>query len=212
MAGVFGRQKIDTANSELNALMFVISQALAGVSVATLVQVVNAYPGGTGVVGTVDVLPLVHQVAGDGTAIPHTTIYGLPYLRVQGGANAIICDPQAGDIGFCVFADSDITNAQNTCAPALPASGRKFDYADGLYLGGWNGAVAPNNFIQLDATGVAINTNALAAIIASAMLNVTTPLSAFSGNLMVGGGASGSFTTQSGSVVTVQDGIITNIM
>lgn len=208
----FGRQKIDTENSEFNALMFVIQQMLATVNVATLVQVVNAYPGGTGVAGTVDVLPLVQQSAGDGTAVPHTTIYGVPYLRIQGGTNAIVCDPQPGDIGFCVFADSDFTNVQSTCAPALPASARKFDYADGLYLGGWNGATAPVNYVQIDGTGVTVNSQALTKIISQAMLKVTTPIATFSGNLTVSGAASGSFTTQSGSVVTVQDGIITNIM
>lgn len=212
MAGVYGRQKIDTGNSEFNALMFIISQALSGVSVATLVQVVSVYPSSAGVAGVVDVLPMVNQTAGDGTAVPHTTIYGLPYLRFQGGVNGVICDPQPGDIGFCVFADSDFTNVQNTLAPALPASSRKFNMSDGIYIGGMAGASSLTNFIQLDGSGISITSVALASIIAASMMRVTTPLATFSGNLTVGVGASGSFVTQSGSIVTVQDGIITNII
>ena len=211
MSGVYGRQKIDTGNSEFNALMFVISQVLSGVHVATLVQVVNAYPGGTGVTGTVDVLPLVQQTAGDGTVIPHTTIYGLPYLRIQGGANAVIIDPEPGDIGFCVFADSDITNAQNTCAPALPASGRKFDFADGLYLGGWGGNKAPTSFVQINSSGITITSTGPVSVTSPSKVTVDSPLVSLKHSAKIGSGVSGSFTTTSGSVVTVQDGIIVNI-
>jgi hypothetical protein len=48
-------------------------------------------------------------------------------------------------------------------------------------------------------------------VVAPASLNVTSPDTTTSGNVLVGTGASGSFTTFNGLTVTVQDGIITNI-
>ena len=152
---VYGKQKLDTGNSKYNSMSFVIEQALSKLNVATLVQVVAVYPGATSPVGTVDVLPLVNQVAGDGTAIPHTTVYGLPYFRYQGGINAVLIDPHVNDIGYCIFADRDIGSVKETFAAAPPSSERRFDMADGLYIGGWCGNLAPTNYVQV--TDGAIN-------------------------------------------------------
>jgi len=154
---VYGQQSLNSTSSEFNVLTFVMQQALAKLNVATLVQVVNAYPGGVGAVGTVDIVVLVSQVAGDGTAVPHTTIYNIPYLRLQAGASAIILDPLPGDIGFAVFADRDLSVAQasieaGTPSSSLPGSGRRFDMADALYLGGWCGNVVPTNYVQINST------------------------------------------------------------
>ncbi len=43
-------------------------------------------------------------------------------------------------------------------------------------------------------------------------IDLDTPVVQTTGNLVVGSGASGTFTTAAGNTVTVQDGIITNIM
>jgi len=161
VTAAFGQQNLNSGNTEFNALSFVIQQALAKINVATLVKVIAVYGGGTAVVGTVDVLPLVQQVAGDGTVVPHTTIYGVPYMRVQGGANAVIIDPVVGDIGFCVFADRDINSAQDTCAPAPPSSERRFDMSDGLYIGGWCGNLAPSQYMQFLAGSILLQTTAV---------------------------------------------------
>lgn len=192
---VYGQQELSSGNTPFNELSFVVQQMLGRINVATLVKVVavNA-TGGDAPVGTVDVLPLVNQIAGDGSAVPHTTIHGLPYFRLQGGSNAIICDPQKGDIGFCVFADRDISSVQASATQGNPGSARRFDMADGLYLGGWNSTITPDQYIQLGA-GITIQSP-----------QVTT-----SENFSAGSGASGSFTTPMGQVVTVQNGIITNI-
>ncbi len=120
-----------------NNLMFVIQQALAKVQTATLVQVqACSNDGGVSPVGTVDVLILVNQINSQGVPTPHVTMYSLPYLRFQGGANAVIMDPQPGDIGIAVFASRDITNVKSTKAQANPGSYRTHDFSDGLYLGG----------------------------------------------------------------------------
>ncbi len=120
--------------------------------------------GGVERVGFVDVSPLVDQVTGDGQAIPHETIFKVPYSRMQGGANAIILDPQVGDIGICVFASRDISSvkadpdaaAARTPSPgAPPGSARTYDFADGLYVGGvLNGE--PTQLVQFNDDGIRV--------------------------------------------------------
>jgi hypothetical protein len=139
-----------------NNLRFVIQQALANVQTATIVQVVAcSNSGGVSPVGTVDVQILVNQITGQAVATPHVTMYGLPYLRIQGGANAVILDPQPGDIGIAVFASRDITNVKSTKAQANPPTFRTHDFADGMYLGGLlNGT--PSQYIQFNSSGISV--------------------------------------------------------
>jgi hypothetical protein len=82
-------------------------------------------------------------------------MYGLPYLRVQGGANSIIIDPQPGDIGIAVFASRDITNVKSTKAQANPGSFRTHDFSDGMYIGGLLNGV-PTQYIKFSDTGIEI--------------------------------------------------------
>ena len=139
-----------------NNLRFVIEQALTKVQTAAIVKVITcSNSGDLSPVGTVDVQILVNQVSGQMVATPHVTMYGLPYLRIQGGVNAIIIDPQPGDIGIAVFASRDITNVKNTKAQANPGSFRMHDFADGMYLGGLlNGT--PAQYIQFSTSGISL--------------------------------------------------------
>ena len=142
---------------EFNQLSFVVQQIVNKANHATLVQVVGVVPGGVGPVGTVNVTPLVNMVDGQGNAIPHGIIYTLPYLRLQGGQNAIIIDPQVNDIGLCVFADQDISTVKTTLAAAIPATHRRNDWADGLYIGGMlNGT--PSQYLEFSASGINVVT------------------------------------------------------
>ncbi|HUW47048.1 MAG TPA: phage tail protein, partial [Dehalococcoidia bacterium] len=52
-----------------------------------------------------------------------------------------------GDVGVTVFADRDITAVKNTAKQANPNSNRRFDVADGLYLGGMLNGI-PSQYIQ----------------------------------------------------------------
>ena len=147
-----------------NNLRFVVEQTLANVQTATIVKVIAcSNDGGLSQVGTVDVQILANQVSigagGQMVGTPHLTMYGLPYLRVQGGANAIIIDPQPGDIGIAVFASRDITNVKSTKAQANPGSFRTHDFSDGMYLGGLLNGV-PTQYIQFSETGIAITSPA----------------------------------------------------
>jgi hypothetical protein len=150
--GFLPQRRVSSGNTPFNALSFFLAQALGRLNTATLVKVVAVHiESRTGPVGTVDVQPLVDMADGAGQAQTHTTVFGIPYFRLQGGAVAFIIDPRPGDIGFCLFADRDISKVKASGDHALPGSERRFDFADGLYLGGWNNAdAAPTAYVVLD--------------------------------------------------------------
>lgn len=154
--GYRGSQRPESGASDFNSQSFLIWQTLRTISGARLVQVkavTNA--GGVSPVGFVDVLPLVNQLDGSDNAMPHGVIHNLPYFRLQGGNNAVIIDPQVGDIGVAVIEDRDISSVKANRGPANPGSKRIFDMADGLYLGGFlNGT--PSQYVRFSATGVEI--------------------------------------------------------
>jgi hypothetical protein len=160
-----------------NNIRFVVEQALANVQTATIVKVIAcSNDGGLSQVGTVDVQILANQVSigagGQMVGTPHLTMYGLPYLRVQGGANAIIIDPQPGDIGIAVFASRDITNVKSTKAQANPGSFRTHDFSDGMYIGGLLNGV-PTQYIKFSDTGIEIvSPNNLRMTVGSASVEV----------------------------------------
>src|SRR5574337_340077 len=98
--GYKGAQDPTSSTSDFNAHSFLIRQTLNQISTATLVQVkAVTNSGGVSPVGFVDVLPLVNQLDGYSNAVPHGVVHNVPYFRLQGGANAVIIDPQVGDIG-----------------------------------------------------------------------------------------------------------------
>lgn len=66
----------------------------------------------------------------------------------------MIVDPVIGDIGIAVFADRDISTVKRTKAQGNPGSRRRFDAADGMYLGGLLNS-APTNYLQLSSDGSA---------------------------------------------------------
>lgn len=157
------QQPSDVA-TDYAATRYIIEALLSRVSTCTLVRVVAcSNNGGLAPVGTVDVQPLVNQIAGDGSAWPHKPLYRLPYVRVQGGANAVILDPQPGDLGLVVFASRDISTIKSDAGKAQaagegtrglnPGSKRQFDMSDGLYVGGLlNGT--PERFVRFAPDGL----------------------------------------------------------
>ena len=149
----YGQQTPTDSNSDLNAIAAVVRTMIAELSTMKLVKVKAVHGGGVAAAGTVDVIPLVSQVDGNGYGTVHGTVYGLPWSRVQGGKSAIICDPVAGDIGYVIAADRDISKVKATQAAALPGSGRSFDIADGVYAGACLNAAAPTTYIQFKPDG-----------------------------------------------------------
>jgi len=173
----YGQFDAGTDKSEFNAISFLIEQAMLKMQTITLVKVIAVHGAGIAPTGTVDVQPMVNQMDagpnGTRTANPHGTIYGVPFFRLQGGPSAIIVDPIVGDIGLCGFASRDISSVKSTKAVANPGSQRVYDWADGLYLGGFiNGA--PSQYMQMLAAGAGITLHTAGTITADAPATVAT--------------------------------------
>lgn len=182
----FGQFDAGTDKTEFSAVSFLIEQAMLKMQTVTLVRIEAVHSNGVGITGTVDVQPLVNQMAagpnGTQTAIAHGIIYGVPFYRVQGGASAFICDPVKGDIGMCAFASRDISSVKNTRDVANPGSQRVYDWADGLYLGGFRNGV-PTQYIQALADDGGWN------ITSPGALTADVPIAEFTGDLLVDGDA-----------------------
>lgn len=151
-----GFQTPQSGNDDNNGLKFLVKQFMSRIWTSALVRVeAVTNTGALAAVGSVDVTPLVHQIDGIGNATPHAVIHGLPYFRIQGGADAMIMDPKVGDIGLAVFASRDISAVKVSKAPNVPGSYRRFDPADGLYIGGFLNGV-PTQYIRFSADGIEI--------------------------------------------------------
>lgn len=143
-----------TGGSQYAALAFLIRQQLGKVRVATIVQVLAvSNAGGVEPVGTVDVQPLVHQTDGAGNVTALPPVYGVPYMRLQGGTDAVIIDPKPGDLGIALFGDRDLSAVVSTKKAAAPGSSRRNSLADALYIGGLlNGT--PQQYVRFSSEGI----------------------------------------------------------
>jgi len=143
-------------SSDFNVTNFLVRQIVGKNSTATLVKVTAVTnTGAVAAVGFVDVQPLVNMIDGAGNSTPHGVLHNVPYMRVQGGANAVILDPKVGDVGVAVFADRDVSSVKANKAQANPGSRRRFDMADGLYLGGMLNGV-PDQYVRFTDDGIVI--------------------------------------------------------
>lgn len=198
-----GTTSLEAGLSPFNTQSYIINQFLLRTRTATLVQVQSVTnDGGVSAVGYVDVKVLVSRTDSLGNVTDSSMIYNVPYFRLQGGTNAIILDPQVGDIGLACIADRDISSVKASKAAAAPGSGRHHNLADAIYIGGILNGV-PSQYIQFGPDGITV--------LSPSHVTVQAPLVSAIGNLSVSTGATGSFTTPTGNVVTVQDGIVTNI-
>jgi hypothetical protein len=156
--GYLGLAGPTSNGSDYNANTFLVWSILARVRTMQPCKVISVTnDGGVAPVGFVSLQPLVNQLDGYGNAMPHGQLHNVPYFRLQGGANAIIIDPQVGDIGFAGFADRDISSVKANKGQANPGSKRMFSMADAVYFGGMlNGT--PVQYVQFNADGITINT------------------------------------------------------
>ena len=156
MPSAYGPMSPEDSSSEFNVISFIIQRALDRVRTIIPAQVKAVHGGGIGVPPTVDVLPLVNMLDGNGNATPHVTIFGVPAVRLQAGTFAFIADPVVGDLGVLLLCDRDISSVKSTSAQANPGSFRRFDFADGIYLGGILGTQTPQQYIEFTSTGMTI--------------------------------------------------------
>lgn len=145
--GIAPQETLSSANSTSNAIQFVITQMMSQMNTMIPVKVVK-------VSGSFcDVQPLVTQIDGAGNVEPHAVIHNVPFVRIQGGTNAIIIDPVAGDIGLALFASRDISAVKKNKAVSPPGSRRRYDLADGIYLGGVLNS-APTQYLEYTTDGI----------------------------------------------------------
>jgi hypothetical protein len=208
MSTVVGQANPFSDATDFNAVQFMIAAALAKLQTVSVVEVMAVHGGGVAPTGTVDVKVLVNLMTGNRTAIPHGTIYNVPFVRTQGGTNAVICDPVVGDIGMAAFASRDISAVKASRAAANPGSQRSFDWSDAIYVGGMlNGT--PAQYVMFNVSGievvsptalsvtapvVTINastsvtvTSPAIALDASTSVTVTSPTIALDGNVTIAG-------------------------
>ena len=127
-----------TDTTPLNQLEFLIKTLTRDMSTAIPVIITAVQAGDTNAAGYVDARPLVAQIDAWGNSLPMAAIHHLPYFRLQSGRAAVVLDPVVGDIGLAVFAQSDCSNVkQGANQTVQPGSWRKFDQADGFYVGGF---------------------------------------------------------------------------
>ena len=160
--------------------------------------------------GFVDVQPVVSQVDGAGQRQDHGTIYHVPYTRIMGGNAAILMDPVAGDIGWIMCADRDISAFKDQIAqggstqPVLPGSQRRYDLADAIYVGGTKSG-APAQYDSWNSSGITrtdVNGNALTMNQSGHVLSSPNQATMFSGgNATVTG--LGTTTVSGGTAVNI---------
>lgn len=149
--------------SEYATIQFIVQQLINGMATAALVRVQKCTNAGElAPVGKADLQFLTDQVASDGQTIPQGTVFAAPYVRMQGGGNAVILDPAPGDLGVCVFAMRDISPIKKDPQAALerspvpgapPGSKRTYSLSDALYIGGMLNA-APTQYVRFSAAGI----------------------------------------------------------
>jgi hypothetical protein len=152
----YGQLEPGDAAADFSVLQFIITQTLARCRTNVLVKVLNSTESSGAVAppGYVNVQPLVNQLDGNGQATPHGKLFQIPVWRYGSGLGAVICDPQVGDVGYMAVCDRDISGVVAAAGqPSNPGSLRKFNLADGVYLGSLLG-VAPTQSLTFTATGL----------------------------------------------------------
>lgn len=188
-----GAMRSPDAWGEYNKIFFTVQQALSKMQTATVVKVISCTnSGGVSPVGMVNVVNMVNQLDAGGNPVEHTTIFNVPYMRIQGGSSAVIIDPAPGDIGICLFASRDISKIKATKKQGNPGSNRQYSFSDGMYIGGiLNGS--PSQYIQFAAVGIKLVTSGNVEITSSSLTHNGTNVgdSHVHGGVVPGGGSTG---------------------
>ena len=179
---------------DYNNLIYIIQSTINSINTLELVQVKSVNDD-----KTLDVIPIVKNVTTENKPIDESIIYGIRYLQWQYGSNMIKAVPEIGDIGLLLVCKKDISEVEK----GLVGSFRKFNLADGIYIGGVYG-LNPAPIQKIEFKGSSIN------ITSGTELNITSPQTNINGSLNVSTGASGLVYTGT-QVLTFTNGILTNI-
>lgn len=106
---------------------------------------------------TCSIQPLVLKVDANNKTYERGIIQNVPFFRLQGGANAIICNPKVGDIGLAVFCERDISMVKRNRGKAIPNSHKPYDLNNAVYIGSYLTS-APSQYIEFLDNGMNIKT------------------------------------------------------
>lgn len=198
---VYGQQDPSTATNDYNTIAFVFKMLMTKIQTGTLVKVVSCTnDGGHAPVGRITVQPLVNQMSGTRQATAHGQLFNCVYSRLTGGDNAVIMDPEPGDIGYMGFCSRDISAVVAAAGAANPGSFRMFDWADGVLVGWVPLGKTPTQYVRFLQAGAGIEVVSpqkitlrapTVEIDASSQVTVNSPLVAASGNITAQGTVTG---------------------
>jgi len=115
---------------------YIIETLISSIHTLTLVEIVSVSvpQDELAPIGRCSIRPLVQKVDGNNNVYSRGVIDNVPYLRVQGGTNAVVIDPVVGDVGLAGFCDRDISMVKRTGKEAAPNTLRQYDLNDAVYL------------------------------------------------------------------------------
>lgn len=128
---------------------------LSRINTGELVEVTAVEATGVDPVGFVSVKFLTLRTNADNDNIEMGEVHNVPYFRITGGKNGIICDPQVGDIGYCGFCSRDISIVKRTRKQAATNVNRVSDVSDAFFFGGWSNYTL-NQYVQFLENGINI--------------------------------------------------------
>jgi len=139
--------------------MHIINNLIANIHTMMPVKIlsVTVPPDSLAPIGRCEVLPLVQQIDGSNNVYPLGKIINVPYLRVQGGSNAIVIDPQVGDVGLCGFCERDISIVKRTGELSAPDTRRKYNINSAVYMFTMMSGT-PTQYIHFKTSGIDIKT------------------------------------------------------
>lgn len=187
-------------------------------------------PGNITAVVQPGVKGVVRDLAGNAAAVDLPVLPDVPVVFPSGGGCTLTFPLQPGDECLVVFASRCIDGWWQSGGSQLPMEPRMHDLSDGFAIPGPRSKSRPlpnvstnavqlrsddgSVFIELDPTAkaVTITTPDAPGSVTVNCQNVSINGNlGVSGNVSAGTGATGTFTTQDGQTVAVQDGIITSI-
>lgn len=132
-----------------------VSDIVSTLNTGELVEVTAVDATANSPVGFVSVKMLTLRTDADNQNVQLGEIHNVPYFRLQGGTNAMIIDPEIGDIGFCGFCSRDTTIVKRIRAMAPQSVIRHSDVSDAFFFGGWS-SKTPEQYIWFDGDDVKI--------------------------------------------------------
>ena len=136
---------------------FIIQQLISNIQTMIPVEVTSvSVPTDTlAPIGRCSVKILVQQIDGNNNVYSGGTVINVPYLRVQGGKNAVVLDPVVGDVGLCGFCERDISMVKRTGAEAAPNTRRQYSLNDAVYMFTMMSGV-PEQYVHFKDNGIDI--------------------------------------------------------